>query len=141
MDTCGSTRWENLAELLEVTDLFLYDIKHMDESRHKELTGKGNREILNNLTQLKKAGASIWVRYPMIPGANDTAENLAAMAEWLRSRDITSLELLPYHRLGEEKAKALLQNAVSFSPPKKEQLENTIAFLKKQGICVYYFGT
>jgi pyruvate formate lyase activating enzyme len=108
VETCGEARWEDLAATAEVADLFLYDLKQLDSARHKELTGAGNELILENLGRLLESGAEVKVRVPVIPGANDDPESVAALAEFVaRHPRIERIDLLPYHSLGLHKYAAL----------------------------------
>ena len=104
VDTCGYVAWEILDSLRPAVDLFLYDLKVMDEVRHRALTGVSNAEILRNLRRLAAAGHRIILRIPIIPGVNDDAENLrqtAALAQTLPG--VGRVDLLPYHAAGTEK--------------------------------------
>ncbi|MBR1587615.1 MAG: glycyl-radical enzyme activating protein [Kiritimatiellae bacterium] len=106
LDTSGHAPWETIARFLPSVDLFLYDFKAADPRRHKELTGVDNALILANLERLDAAGARIFLRCPLVPGANDGARHLeaiAALAERLPS--IKEVTLEPYHPLGIEKRK------------------------------------
>ncbi len=91
-------------------DLGLLDIKHMDSARHQELTGMPNGLILSNIRhiyhELKKA---VIIGVPVIPGCNDSEENIAATARFVRDElgPEVPLHLLPYHRLGESKNESL----------------------------------
>ncbi len=108
VETCGQARWEDLRAAAESTDLFLYDLKHLDSARHRELTGQGNEMVLRNLEQLLGLGAAVTVRVPVVPGANDDRESLSALAGFVaRHRGIRKVELLPYHPLGLHKYEAL----------------------------------
>lgn len=71
VDTCGMVPWEAFAEVLPLTDLFLYDLKHADSAAHRRYTGAGNEVILANLSRLCGSGAAVEVRIPLIPGLND----------------------------------------------------------------------
>jgi pyruvate formate lyase activating enzyme len=103
METCGYMRWETLNDLLEYLDLLYLDIKHMDDSVHKRMTGVSNRVILQNA---KKASAlcKMIVRIPVVPGLNDSDENIRDTAEFARGlgKNLQRIELLPYHGLGVE---------------------------------------
>lgn len=106
IETSGYAKWEALRSVAELADLVHFDIKHMDSARHREYTGVRNELILENF---KKLGAllppeRIIVRTPVVPGFNDTAEDIGAIARFIRTvnEDIV-YELLPYHRLGENK--------------------------------------
>lgn len=68
VDTCGCVPWEAFESVLPYTDLFLYDIKHIDPRAHQRLTGKTNEAILRNIRRLSDVGARIEVRLPLVPG-------------------------------------------------------------------------
>ena len=104
LDTSGYTPWRIFEKLLPYTDLVLYDVKHIDDSKHKIYTGVSNRRILENLKQIGEYGVPIVIRMPIIPGINDAKEDIVRTAQFLIGvRCITRVELLPYHRLGESK--------------------------------------
>jgi pyruvate formate lyase activating enzyme len=109
LETCGQTRWEVLAGLLPYLDDILYDLKHLDSEIHRAFTGLGNELILANLRRLAAVGAPVTVRVPLIPGFNASVESVQAIAEFVRSLDgpVKSVDLLPYHTLGQAKYKAL----------------------------------
>ncbi len=100
LDTSGFAPWPSLDEVRPLVDLFLYDLKMMDESRHREWTGVSNADILSNMRRLSEAGHKMIVRIPVIPGVNDDEENLRATGEFLASLpNIPSVELLAYHNI------------------------------------------
>jgi len=108
VETCGEAPWEDVALVAPHVDLFLYDIKHMDTSEHRRLTGAGNDRILENAARLVGLGAALVVRLPLVPGRNDGEDNLRRTAEFARSvLRVDRLDLLPYHRLGEPKYRRL----------------------------------
>ena len=76
MDTCGLAPWDDIKEVLPSVDLILFDIKIMDAEQHRELTGMDNRLILENLGRLADEEVILWIRIPIIPGCNDTEENM-----------------------------------------------------------------
>ena len=76
MDTSGFANWNVFEQIWGKVDLFLYDLKHMDSVRHREVTGVPNEVILENLKKLAEHGHKILVRIPLIPGINDDEENL-----------------------------------------------------------------
>lgn len=101
VDTCGSGRADALAAMARLADLFLYDIKFMDDARHREHCGVSNRLILDNLQALSRIHSNIWIRVPVIPGVNDDGENLSAVAKFVASlQGIRQVNLLPYHKTG-----------------------------------------
>lgn len=89
LDTCGLTSTHTFDRLLPYTDLMLFDIKLLDPTLHREFTGASNRQILENLAHVHKiiqhqpGGVELWIRTPLIPGATDTNENLAAIGCYL----------------------------------------------------------
>jgi pyruvate formate lyase activating enzyme len=101
VETCGHCEWEDFQRMLPVTDLFLYDVKHIDSEKHKQQTGVGNSRIMENLTLLSRTGNSVIVRVPVIPGFNGSEKELERIIEFVRSlRTIAEIHLLPYHSLG-----------------------------------------
>jgi len=128
VETCGQARWKDLREVAELTDLFLYDLKHMDPRRHKTLTGAGNELILRNLEELLALGAEVTVRVPAVPGANDDRESLAAFGTFVASHPaIRRVELLPCHALGAHKYAALDLAPPSLERPDPEWLVSAAA--------------
>lgn len=116
VDTSGFCRREDLLEIAPRVDLFLYDLKHMDDERHQELTGVSNRRILENLEALAAVHDSIWIRMPVVPGVNDDAENLEATARFITSLPgVRRLHLLPYHAHGVDKRERLSEPPAAWS--------------------------
>jgi hypothetical protein len=81
IETCGFGSAEFYREAAELGTLFLYDLKEMDDAKHRELTGVSNEKIIENLLMLMDMGARIHVRMPLVPGVNDSDEELSALAE------------------------------------------------------------
>jgi pyruvate formate lyase activating enzyme len=106
LDTCGYVPWEVLERVLDYTDLVLYDIKHMDVTLHAEGTGKSNRLVLDNARRAA-AKRRTWLRVPLIPGYNDSAENLQAVARFGLEIGAEKVSLLPYHIWGKSKYERL----------------------------------
>jgi pyruvate formate lyase activating enzyme len=103
METSAYAPWQRLVPLLDVLDLIYVDIKHMDDAVHRSVTGIGNRLILDNIHKLDLfPGAAVRViRVPVIPGVNDTAENIRQTAGFVKTlRHFERVELLPFHRYG-----------------------------------------
>ncbi len=104
VDTCGHAATASLLDVADAADLFLFDLKLMDEARHRELFGVSNRLILENARALSGRGRPIWLRVPLVPGVNDDRENLAATAAFARTLDsVERVNLLPFHRTAREK--------------------------------------
>ena len=107
VETTGNTKWRILEQAAEYTNLFLYDLKHMDPQIHKTLTGVSNDLILENLRRLIKHGSRIIIRIPVIPGLNFQKENLRMLAAFLQDTAVREIHLMPFHQLGKDKYKRL----------------------------------
>ena len=104
LDTCGHASWKSLDRLRHDVDLFLYDLKVMDEGRHRLYTGVPNHRILENLRSLAARGHKIVLRVPVVPGINDDEANLEDLRRFAAGLpDLAGLDLLPYHRIGVDK--------------------------------------
>ena len=137
LDTCGYAGWDVFERLLPYVDEFYYDLKHMDEKKHKGLTGVSNGIILENLKKLSEKNARISVRFPVIPGCNDEMENLQAMASLIDSlHGRHELWILPYHRFGIGKYEQIQKNYLlpDTMPPSGERMEEIREFFKENGI-------
>ena len=101
IDTTGYAPWDKFKSVLEYTDLVLYDLKHMDPSVHQELTGVSNKLILQNLEKIfAETKTQVVIRIPVIPGANDSSENMEATALFMKRIGARQVDLMPYHRMG-----------------------------------------
>lgn len=95
-------------ELLEVTDLFMLDLKMMDKTKHRALTGQDNANILAMARLLSDRGEAMWIRHVLVPGVTDGEEDLLALREFVESlATVERFEILPYHTLGIFKWKEL----------------------------------
>jgi pyruvate formate lyase activating enzyme len=104
IETCGFVDWPTLSRILEYTDLVLYDIKHMDSDHHFRLMGVSNELILQNARRIAESSSRLVIRLPLIPGINDTRENIRKTAAFAHKLPhVEELDLLPYHGLGEKK--------------------------------------
>lgn len=104
METCGYCKPEVFSKILEELDFIHLDLKLIDEEEHIKWTGRSNKIILENLSCIKKSRKPFVVRIPLIPGVNDTKENLTATASLLRDAPgLQRVELLPYHKTAEAK--------------------------------------
>ncbi len=123
IDTAGNVPYENFEKVLPYTDLFLYDIKLIDSKKHKEYTGVSNELILDNLKRLFADNAKIWIRIPVISGVNDSLEEMKTIKENLKGYNPEKIELLPYHKMGENKYKALNMDVTCFEVPSARKMD------------------
>ncbi len=104
LETCGYVARAKLQALLPLVDLVLFDIKAINSALHRNLTGKGNEIILDNLKMILKEDAlKLRVRVPLIPSLTTTDENVRDIIRFLEESKIVEVTLLPYHRMGESK--------------------------------------
>lgn len=90
--------------LMEVTDLLLCDIKHIDPERHRDLCGQPNDNILDCLSYLSEIGKPVWIRHVLVPGWTDDDTYLHRTARFIGTlHNVKKIEVLPYHSLGEYK--------------------------------------
>ena len=138
LDTSGNpfTRkepfWGKFQELMQVTDLFMLDIKEIDEEKHKKLTGCSNRNILDMASYLSEQGKAIWIRHVLVPGVTDDEEDLKRLRTFVESlKTVERFEILPYHTLGVFKWKELEipYRLEDVDPPTKEQVDRAKALL------------
>ncbi|MCX6134272.1 MAG: glycyl-radical enzyme activating protein [Ignavibacteriales bacterium] len=108
VDTTGFTSPEILQRLSPLVDLFLYDLKTLDDQKHREYVGVPNRLILSNLKRLAEWGKDVIVRIPIIPGVNDDPVSIRESGVFIASLgNVSEVNLLPYHASGVEKYKRL----------------------------------
>jgi pyruvate formate lyase activating enzyme len=102
LDTTGYAQYRFIEQVLPYTDLFLYDLKHMDSEQHKIVIGVNNKLILENAKKIATAGGNMQIRIPVIPNFNDSEENIRETGEFCKSlgKALTLIQLLPYHNLG-----------------------------------------
>jgi pyruvate formate lyase activating enzyme len=139
VDTAGNVPWETFAKVLPDVNLFLFDLKVLDEAKHRRLTGAGNHRILNNLKRLAGSGTEVWVRVPVIPGVNDTVAGMTQIAAWIAEvKGIKLTELLPFHRLGVAKYQSLgLPYTYQDCPPPAENLMGQLVeVFREKGLAV-----
>ena len=103
VDTCGAVPWEAIAAVLPYCDTFLYDVKAADPELHRSATGRDNAQILHNLRELSSRGADLRIRIPVIPGINDSEDEIRAIGALLVPLTVRSVTLIPYHTLGKSK--------------------------------------
>ena len=112
-------------KLMDVTDLLLLDLKHIDPAAHRELTGADNANVLDCASFLSEIGKPVWIRHVLVPGINTDEASLTKLGAFIRMlTNVKKVEVLPYHSLGVPKWKLLgLTYALEgVEPPTDEQL-------------------
>jgi pyruvate formate lyase activating enzyme len=107
VDTSGFTNFDNFSLIYNLTDLFLFDLKIMDEEEHRKFTGVSNKVILENLDKLSGMGDKVIVRIPLIPSVNDSEENISRIINYLKEKNIRQINLLPFHNSASSKYRRL----------------------------------
>jgi len=137
VDTAGHVKTETLLEVACRTDLFLYDLKMMDPTLHRQWTGVSNELILNNLRILSETGARINIRIPVVTGVNDTEENFRQAALFIAGlKHGAEVSLLPCHPIAQAKYAKLERpdDFLRFPEPGKAYLEELAAIFMEHGI-------
>ena len=145
IDSCGKpfTRrdpwFSKFNELLEYTDLILFDIKHIDREGHRQLTQHINDNIIDMAEYLSEIGQPVWIRHVLVPERTDYDEYLIRLGDFIKSlKNVQKVEILPYHRMGIYKWKELGVDypLEGIDPPTQERVKNAQELLH----CADYTG-
>jgi pyruvate formate lyase activating enzyme len=139
VDTSGFANWNVFEQIRKDVDLFLYDLKHMNSTRHREATGVPNEVILGNLQKLAEHGHRITVRIPLIPGINDDENNLVESGKFLASLPkLEGVELMGYHNIAQAKYEALSREykLTDTKPPTDEAMLHAAELLRSYDLSV-----
>jgi pyruvate formate lyase activating enzyme len=143
VDTCGFAPWQTLNNIREHVDLFLYDLKLIDDARHQKFTGVSNELILENLQALSQRGHNIVLRVPIVPGINDDDENIRQTGTFAAALPcVERVDLLPYHHAGTAKYERLnkVYELPEIRPPSDERMAGIARILKEFGLPVKIGG-
>lgn len=143
VDTSGYVTPDVLAQITDDVDLFLWDLKIMDNERHKSFTGVSNEVILGNLKAISQLGKPSIVRFSLIPGVNDDEPNLMELGRFVASLgDEEEIDILPYHTAWVDKSRRLNRTRETFArrPPSAEMLERARDRLTRCGAKVQIGG-
>lgn len=138
LDTSGYASSSDLRKVLTHTDAILFSIKAVDAIKHRQLTGKENYIILNNL-RIAAELSDVTVRYVVIPGINDTRSDIQVLGDLIKSLDSDiKVELLPYHTMGRGKWDALGKSYLLDEIPAASQdnIDQVKQYLEQQNISV-----
>ena len=107
LETCGYAPWEDLERVLPYADLVLLDLKHLDDSVHRRVTGSSNALILKNARAMAQKGTPLILRLPLIPGMNADMGHVDAVGRFAVEIGAAELHLMPFHQLGRDKYRRL----------------------------------
>lgn len=131
LDTSGicfdPERPEPASALLSVTDLVMLDIKHIDDDKHRLLTGCSNRNILSFAKYISDCGVPLWIRHVVVPGLTDDPDAQYRLGEFIGGlRTLQGLDVLPYHDFGKQKYQALgIEYPLADTPPLANEAAET----------------
>jgi pyruvate formate lyase activating enzyme len=143
VDTCGYFKWGVFEDILRYTDLVLFDLKHMDSKKHYEYMGVYLEPILENLRKIDKSGKDIWIRTPLVPGYNDSIENLEKQADLMAGlKNLKRFDLLPYHSYGRQKYPMLdlVYGLEKVKSPSVKRMQTLKKIFEKKGIKEVHAG-
>ena len=138
IESTANADYSKIEAILPYLDLFLMDIKHMDSAKHKQYTTVGNELILENAKKIAQSGqVKLVIRTPVVPGVNDTAEEIRAISKFAASLNgVKEHHLLPYHRLGQDKYTGIGREYAlkGIEPPTKERMEYLLSVAEESGL-------
>ena len=134
VDTCGFVKKEAIDAVMPYTDIFLYDVKAIDEDVHIKCTGVSNKLIIENLKYIDSCGKKIEVRIPYVPELNsDQIEKIAELLSELKN--LTKVRVLPYHNYAGSKYASLdMKNTLPEKLPSTDEIKNAESILAKKNI-------
>lgn len=143
IDTTGCAPFEQYEKIYDLTDIFLYDLKLMNDDEHRMYTGVSNKIIHKNLLWLSSNGKKVVLRIPIIPGITDTNNNIDRLINFISSlKNIGEVDLLPFHRTANSKyEKMKKQNKLpNIEPPAADEMNKLKDRFSALGITVKIGG-
>ena len=143
LDTSGFSTWKVLDRIRHHVDVFLFDLKLMDDEKHRKFTGVSNRTILENLLALSSEGHRIRIRLPVIPGITDDEDNVSAIGVFAAEMpSMPQIDLLPYHHLAAAKYERLGKGyrLLDTRPPAEDSINRLVDLLRTFGLTVNVEG-
>ena len=125
--------FDKFRRLMRVTDTVLLDIKHIDDTEHRSLTGHTNRNILDCARYLDEIGKRVWIRHVLVPGITDNDEWLTKLRDFLSTlSNVERIDVLPYHTMGIYKYRELgiKYSLEGVEPPSRERIDNANRILQ-----------
>ena len=133
VETNLSAHRANIEELKNYINLFIVDIKTMDETLHKKITDSSNITTLENIKVLADGKNNIWIRIPLIPGVNDNTKEIKKISNFSRTlKGVSRIQLMPFHQLAGSKYESLGLDykAKDLIPPGKEKISELELLVK-----------
>lgn len=137
IDTCGQAPYSSFESILPYVDTWLYDIKAIDDEKHRKYMGVSNVLILDNLKRIAKSGARIYIRIPTVREVNGDPGSMAEVIAFLKENDIrpAQVNLLPYHSTGSHKYGKLGRKyeADELTAPSDDEMKEFVKQWEKAG--------
>ena len=142
LDTSGYSTIEVFNTILNYTDLFLYDLKILDDQQHKKYTGVSNKNIIKNLKTLQKKRKDVILRFTIINGITNTKENLRNIINFVSSlKGINEIDLLPFHNINEKYHRIGKKYKLKdIQPPSKDDIVKIKELFELKGLNVRIGG-
>lgn len=145
IDTSGFSTQDRFEKIIPFADLFLFDIKHLDNLKHMEYTGVPNDVILSNFRLIVESGSEIIVRIPVVPGFNDDDDHMARLKHYIlsgRNENLKMISLLPYHKIGSSKYKRfkMTDKMIKAEQPSSQRMKELKEYFSGYGIKVKIGG-
>ena len=143
IETTAFADWSVIERFIPEVDVFLMDIKHTNSAKHKEFTTKPNELILQNAGKIAEKAKRLIIRVPVIPGFNDTAEEIGEIAKFTASLpNVNEIHLLPYHRMGKDKYDGLGRPYLmgDVPSPTNEKMQELSEICKSYGLTTHLGG-
>ncbi len=140
VDTSGFSPWHVIDRIRHQVDVILFDLKLMNDEKHRQFTGVSNRGILENLRSLSFGGHRIRIRIPVVPGITDDEDNISAIGLFAAGLpSVPPIDLLPYHHLAAAKYERLGRNysLKDIQPPLVDSMTRIAENLVDFGLTVY----
>jgi pyruvate formate lyase activating enzyme len=143
IETSGFAGWKDYEKVIEHLDWIFFDLKHMDDELHRQGTGASNRIILENARNIASSGRRVVFRIPVIPGFNDSDENMRETAEFVGSTDAYGVNVLPFHKLGASKYEQLGRDYEykDTTPPDVQKMEHIRGIFEERSIKCWIGGS
>lgn len=138
LDTSGYVDETVLSDILSYVDLVYYDLKHMNPKKHREITGVDNELILSNAVMISEKNIPMVVRLPMIPGKNDSTENIREISSFVKNLKIQRVDILLFHTLGRKKYDCLdmTYRLTNLQPHTEEEVAEIVKTFNRFGLDV-----
>lgn len=137
IESTGFADFSVIERILPHLDLYLMDIKHINSDKHKAFTGQPNDKILANAQRIARSPVKLIIRTPVVPGFNDTEEEIGAIARFAASLPgVEEMHLLPYHRIGSDKYKGLGReySLSHIEPPPQDRMQKLLEVVNRCGL-------